>query len=203
MSNINKYFKRKDGIIIDAIKLMDEKGLHGLTTREIAARQGVTEPAIYRQFKSKNDIIKAILLDFSKYDKAIASTIMENIKEMDEALIYFGKLYSNYYENYPEIVSIMFSIEYLKTDKELFEIFSEILAGRKKAIIDILIEFGGNSLESLEEFAEILMSLLIAQTMFWKMEGCTYSLTEKIEKNIRFLLIKYGGKSNEKDTYSR
>ncbi len=202
MSKINKYFKRKDGIIIDAIKLMDEKGLHGLTTREIAFRQGVTEPAIYRQFKSKNDIINAILIDFSKYDKAIAATVMENMKDIFEALSYFGKLYSEYYENYPEIASVMFSIEYLKTDKELFTTFKEILDGRKKTILDILLKLEGESEEFIENLAELIMSTLVSQTMFWKMEGCTYSLSEKIEKNIKFLLINHGGKSDEKNTHS-
>ena len=112
---MNKYLKRKDGILIDAIKLMDEKGLHGLTTRELAIMQGITEPAIYRQFKNKNDIIRALLEDFGKYDEAISATVIQATGDPMDALFSFGKLYSEYYENYPEIASIMLSIEYIKT----------------------------------------------------------------------------------------
>jgi AcrR family transcriptional regulator len=40
-----EYHQRKNKIIIEAIDLLDEAGIQGLTTKEIAKRQGITEPA--------------------------------------------------------------------------------------------------------------------------------------------------------------
>jgi len=191
---LSKYFRRKDGIIIDAIKLMDMKGLHGMTTRELAFMQGITEPAIYRQFKNKNDIIQSILEDFAKYDEAISSTVKQFDGTPVEALLYFGKLYSDYYENYPEIASIMFSIEYLKTNENLYEIFKNIIDGRKKTIEELLekIEMVDETAKS--EIAELMNGVFLAQTMFWKMDGCSYSLSNRIESNIRFIMSWEGKK---------
>jgi AcrR family transcriptional regulator len=39
--------KRKNKIIIEAIDLLDELGIQGLTTKEIAKRRDPSEPAIY------------------------------------------------------------------------------------------------------------------------------------------------------------
>ncbi len=194
---MNKYLKRKDGIIIDAIKLMDERGLHGLTTRELAAMQGITEPAIYRQFRSKNDIIRAILDDFGKYDEAISSTIARYEGSSLEALYYFGKLYSDYYENYPEIASIMFSIEYLKTDELLYSKFKGIMTGRKKTIIMLLERICNSEATRLNNLAELVNGIFLSQTMFWKMEGCSYSLSERIHDNLVYLMSSRGGERNE------
>lgn len=198
---MNKYLRRKDRIIIDAIKLMDERGLHGLTTRELANMQGVTEPAIYRQFKNKNDIIKTILEDFAKYDEAISATVKQSENEPLEALLYFGKLYSEYYENYPEIASIMFSIEYLKTDKELFGIFKNIMDGRKKTIAELLGKMDIKNEITRYELAELVNGIFLSQTMFWKMDGCSYSLSKRIQNNLRFLMASRRD-NDEKDSDS-
>ena len=42
------------------------------------------------------------------------------------------------------------------------------------------------------DLAELINGVLVAQTMFWKMAGCTYSLSERIEKNIKFLMMSRG-----------
>ena len=44
------YLTRKEKIIINAIDILDEGGINGLTMKEIANQQGITEPAVYRQF---------------------------------------------------------------------------------------------------------------------------------------------------------
>ena len=43
------YIKRKEKVIISSIDLFDEAGIKGLTTKELAKREGITEPAIYKQ----------------------------------------------------------------------------------------------------------------------------------------------------------
>ena len=52
---------RKDSIVITAIEIMSELGIHGLTTKEIARRQGISEGTIFRYFRSKNEIILSML----------------------------------------------------------------------------------------------------------------------------------------------
>lgn len=48
--------ERREAILTTAAVLFGQKGLHGVTTREIAAACGVSEPVLYRHFKSKEDL---------------------------------------------------------------------------------------------------------------------------------------------------
>lgn len=53
--------KRRQAIIEAAIRLFSERGFRGVTTREIAAEVGVTEPVLYHHFPSKQDLYSAII----------------------------------------------------------------------------------------------------------------------------------------------
>ncbi|HWQ42004.1 MAG TPA: helix-turn-helix domain-containing protein [Desulfosporosinus sp.] len=53
------------------IEVIDEQGLQGLTTREVAKKQDISESTIFKHYKSKNELILAVLDYFSQYDQAI------------------------------------------------------------------------------------------------------------------------------------
>ncbi|MCF7928323.1 MAG: TetR/AcrR family transcriptional regulator [Spirochaetales bacterium] len=52
---------RQNDFLRAAIELVDQAGFHGLTIRKLAASVGVTEPAVYRHFPSKQALIQAML----------------------------------------------------------------------------------------------------------------------------------------------
>ncbi len=53
--------ERRAAIIQAAVKLFSEKGFRGVTTRELAAAVGVTEPVLYQHFETKRDLYTAII----------------------------------------------------------------------------------------------------------------------------------------------
>ncbi len=53
--------ERRQAIIEAAVKLFSERGFRGVTTREIAAEVGVTEPVLYQHFPSKRDLYRAMI----------------------------------------------------------------------------------------------------------------------------------------------
>jgi AcrR family transcriptional regulator len=53
--------QREADIIQAAIHLFAEEGFHGVSTRRIAARAGVSEGTLFNYFGSKNELIRAIL----------------------------------------------------------------------------------------------------------------------------------------------
>src|SRR5690349_14423516 len=53
--------QRRASIVAEAIRLFSEKGFRGVTTRELAAALGVTEPVLYQHFKNKGDLYNAII----------------------------------------------------------------------------------------------------------------------------------------------
>ncbi len=53
--------ERKDEILAQALELIREVGLAGITVKKIAERVGFTEAALYRHFASKRDLILAMM----------------------------------------------------------------------------------------------------------------------------------------------
>lgn len=53
--------ERRKLIVDTAIRLFAEKGFRGVTTRELAAQVGVTEPVLYMHFQTKRDLYSAII----------------------------------------------------------------------------------------------------------------------------------------------
>lgn len=48
-------------VLAGALAVVDERGLAGLTTRAVADRIGLTQPALYRHFASKEELVEAVL----------------------------------------------------------------------------------------------------------------------------------------------
>src|SRR3954471_23877753 len=53
--------ERRVAIINAAIEVFSEKGFRGATTKELAARVGVSEPVLYQHFNNKGELYSAIL----------------------------------------------------------------------------------------------------------------------------------------------
>ena len=56
--------KRQKEIIDAAISLIAQNGIEGLTTKTLAAAVGISEPALYRHFANKSEIVRAMLSCF-------------------------------------------------------------------------------------------------------------------------------------------
>ena len=56
------YSKRQIEIIEAATILIGQKGIQNLTTKNLAAEIGFSEPALYRHFKNKSDILQSVLV---------------------------------------------------------------------------------------------------------------------------------------------
>jgi len=53
--------QRREQLLDTAVKLFSEKGYAGATTAELARAAGVTEPIIYRHFRSKKELFIAVI----------------------------------------------------------------------------------------------------------------------------------------------
>ena len=59
-----KRTKRQDEILDIALNLLADGGVKNLTMKRIAESIGVSEPAVYRHFKNKTEIVKGIIEKF-------------------------------------------------------------------------------------------------------------------------------------------
>jgi len=104
--------ERKTNEIIDAAeKEYFSKGFNKTTMETIAARLELTKPALYRYFKSKEDLYYAIVLRGT----AILAEMMK--KEVNSKKTGFGKIhatgvaYCKFYREFPDYCRIMLNIK--------------------------------------------------------------------------------------------
>ena len=188
----NVFLKRREKVIITAIDLLNEAGINGLTMKEIAARQGITEPAVYKQFDSKNDVIIAILDEFSNFDINIRNTIAANNLGGKEGIKFLTKIYAEHYQNYPQIAAIMFSFDAFRYNVDINKKMVEIINNRYDFILSIL-----NQAKEKGEINPTLDTQVIADNIFGSIWATTYmymlnkgkvDLKERITKAVNNLL---------------
>ncbi|MBT3675567.1 MAG: TetR/AcrR family transcriptional regulator [Candidatus Marinimicrobia bacterium] len=107
---MENYTERQNQIIQESIQLIADKGIQGLTIKNISKAIGISEPAIYRHFENKNDIILAIISTMKESTNKELSQIddnnatIEKIKKMIQG-------HTNRFINNPSLTAIIFSEE--------------------------------------------------------------------------------------------
>lgn len=189
---LSKLLHTKESLILSTIEVISEHGLQGLTTREVAKRQGISESTIFKHYKTKNELILAVLEYFAQYDEAIIESL--GLKEFTpiEAIIYFVEAYVTYYENYPEITAITLSYEGLMHEIELGDVVQRIFAKRVKAIRS-LIEDAKRQKEiskdvDTESLADLIIGLERVIILRWRLDNYNFSLKKHTLTALKMLL---------------
>ncbi|NLF42836.1 MAG: TetR/AcrR family transcriptional regulator [Bacteroidales bacterium] len=130
--------ERQQEIISTALDLIREKGIQGLTIKNLSKRLGITEPAIYRHFENKIQILVA-LLDLLK---ANTSSIFNAELNSDEpAVRKVERLFENHFKSFagmPSLASVVFSEEIFRNEKQLIGKISEVIEFNNQALLTIL-----------------------------------------------------------------
>lgn len=183
---------RREAIIVTSIEVINEFGIQGLSTREVANRQGVTEAAIFKHFKTKNELIIAILDHYSQYDADIAASIKLKNLEPIIAINYFIGAYAEYYENYPQITAITQAYDVLSYDQELAEKVKKIFMQRLNSMKALIVEAQkcgqiSSSIDN-EKLAHVLWGSFNEVCLKWRLGGFKFPLKEYIISTLKIIL---------------
>ena len=183
------YSERQKQIIEESINIINDKGIQGLTIKNLSHAIGISEPAIYRHFDSKKDIMSAILGSFqfemgeilSKSDESELESALDVVAMFLNAI--FEKLSGN-----PALVSVIFSEEFFLNEEHLSDKVFEIFK-MKESIMTELIRQGQDTGEITKESdAEMLVLIVMGSlrmlTKKWKMSGYDFNLKEEGKKLI-------------------
>lgn len=134
---------RKHQIIKKAAKLFSKSGYRQITMRQIADQCGVTEAALYKHFKSKDDIYTAVLSSLQKRisgDKLFAS--LRDEQDIEKILLALAKFISAIYEKHQDILRLLLysSLEGHSMAKEIYNSlrlpFIDFLTAKLEELID-------------------------------------------------------------------
>ena len=126
----------KENCVLQAIKVIAEKGLEGLSLREVARKLGVSHQAPYKHFASRDhllsEVIRRCLRDFAGVLDQSGRASDGTILPPEDAMRSLGAIYLEYAAHNPLAYRLMFSTPWPEAARELD------LATDARAAFDIL-----------------------------------------------------------------
>ena len=129
---------RQEQIKQAVLQIIAEKGLHGVSTRNLARKVGLSEGAIFRHFASKRDIIKGIMDD-------VASDLIDSLREIalgplpaEKKLFTYLCKNVTYLKENQGITILLFSEATHLGDDELKRTLNLILSEQKQFVIKMV-----------------------------------------------------------------
>jgi TetR/AcrR family transcriptional regulator, fatty acid metabolism regulator protein len=172
-----KDFTERQIEIMEAATLrIDKFGIQELTIKNLAADLRLSEAALYRHFKSKNEILLGLLTYYIlEMNERIATLVADKKKEPSELLrqIFASQLKS--FTQKPAIVSVIFSEGIFQFNKELSEKISVMMALMQKNIQGLIVK-GQNEgvygkILGAEPITTIIMGSMRMVVLKWKLSG--------------------------------
>lgn len=173
----NKDFTERQIEIMEAATLrIDKFGIQELTIKNLASDLSLSEAALYRHFKSKNEILLGLLTYFIlEMNERLAVIIEDKEKQPSELLkkVFVSQL--NTFVQKPAIVSVIFSEGIFQFNKDLSDKVSTMMALMQKNI-NALIVRGQNEgvygkLLGADTITTIIMGSMRMVVLKWKLSG--------------------------------
>ena len=175
--------KRQQEIIETSIELIAEKGIQGLTIKNLSKSIGISEPGIYRHFESKTEILITILNNFRDM-AAMLSGLMEHSDDtaINNISFMFNKMVETFIET-PSLVAVIFSEEIFKNEQVLNDKIVEILNLNEQTIERILLkgQQEGNVRDDIDEksLALLVMGSLRLMVKRWDLNNHNFDLQKE------------------------
>ena len=129
---------RGDQIVDKAIELLSTGGLPALTTKNLAQAVGVSEPALYRHFTNKLEILAAIL---SRQERNLPRLFERSAERGGSVLDQIEQVYAGIFQGfakYPARSAVAFAEEIFRQESALSEQMNRIIATVEEKILTLL-----------------------------------------------------------------
>jgi AcrR family transcriptional regulator len=129
---------RQKEIVLNTIRIISRQGIQDLTIKNIAAAINVTEAAIYRHFKSKNDMLMAVLDYFEELATCMSEKAEQsNLTSLEKIEIFIMQRYELFQSN-PDLAKVMFSEVLFENDSELSDKMHTIIQKHMHQMIEYI-----------------------------------------------------------------
>lgn len=186
-----KFTKRQSEIINVATELIGEYGVQNLTIKKLAKKIGFSEPALYRHFRNKNDILRSILLYFQE----IMSESLTEIKNRDisglDKIIEIIDYQFGFFEKFPAVIMVIFSETSFQNDEKLSITVKNILES-KRIMVSEIIKIGqrdGSIRNDIDynQIASVIMGSMRVTVLNWRLSNFGFDLIKESKKTQKTL----------------
>lgn len=185
--------ERQLEIIEAAGEIFTELGLAGLTTKNLAAKVGFSESALYRHFKGKEEVVLTMLKYLATDMDSRLTNAVINVGGSENKLKAIFNNQFDFFKRKPHFLVAIFSDGLLNESKLFNEAILQIMATKKKHLLQI-IKQGQKEKEitdmlSAEDLVHIIMGSFRLHMLQWRLSGFTFDLKLKGNKLISNLLM--------------
>ena len=193
MSGRQSAEERKTQIVAAVLRLADEIGPDRLSTTDVARAIGLSQPAIFRHFPTKNELWLAVAEDIAEQLKAAwttAETLATGPNDRLKALI---EAQLSAIAHTPALPSILFSRELQVENPGLRNVFREILGAYQGRLVSAIRDQQASGDlqgdESPEDIAILLTSIVQGVAIRWTLGARGFSL---VDEGVRLLDVQVG-----------
>ncbi len=179
------------------LELISEKGIQGLTIKNLAKKIGITEPAIYRHFDSKIDILITVLDLFKQNTEQLFE---KELKNEGNAIDKIEHLFTKHFASFsatPSLVSVIFSEDIFRNEPVLIDKIAEIIDKNDAILTEIIVN--GQKLGEIrsdidaKHLSIVIMGTLRLFVKKWQFSTFSYDLPKegrKLIDSIKQLIVK-------------
>ena len=180
--------KRQEQIVGESIKIIDEKGIQGLTIKNLSKAIGISEPGIYRHFESKTEILLSILNNFKEMASFLGGMMALNKGTAFEKIDFMFSRIIDIFSETPSFISVIFSEELFRNEVVLQQKVVEILE-MNETTVEQIIQLGQENNEirtdiDSKTLALIVMGSLRFSVKLWDLKGVKRDLNKEGERLI-------------------
>jgi AcrR family transcriptional regulator len=180
------FTKRQTEIIETAMRIISQEGLENLTIKKMAKNLKITEPALYRHFESKADILLNILIYFEEMADSSLRLINNQIYPPVERIYQILKKRCENFTRNPALFTVVLAEELFPNDERLSEKVRSIMELNHQFISKAIKEAqkNGEIRKDIEEESIFLFllgpfRLIVTQ---WRLSNFSFNLIQKFEE---------------------
>jgi len=188
---MSTYTPSQQRIVRACFDLVSAKGLKALTTKGLARALKVTEPALYRHFKSKNDILYAILCRMENDNRVLRGVFLKKaLPALDKLESMYLATYRMFAEN-PALATAMLSEDLFQENKRLC---AKVL-GIQNVTLQTIVQIVRDGVKKKhvrkdvppEDIALLVMGTMRFVALRWRLSGCGPDLIPQVQSSWRAL----------------
>ena len=177
------FTNRQEQIIQASLDLIANSGIHGLTIKNISKEVGISEPAIYRHFESKTDILLGII---SKIRKSTGVSLDSSMRETQNTTHIIQNVFmtrAKRFTNNPSMAAVIFSEEIFEDNSQLSDAIRKTM-NESQSEMGKLIQQGQSKSEianfiEADELALIIIGSFRLLVTKWHMSKNSFDLEKK------------------------
>ena len=175
--------ERQLEIIEAAGKLLSDKGILGLTTKNLAREMGFSESALYRHFNSKEDIIATMLAYLADSIETRLCAISSLSSDPAETLSLIFKSQFLFFQNHPYFVIAVLSDGLIEYSEKINQAVMRLIQIKISHLFPVIVQ-GQNCGQfrsdlSPDQLIHIIMGAFRLQMFQWRLSGFDFNLEEK------------------------